>query len=236
MEKNIIVITNHADGSKAMEVVNYSNANMKIAIAALLDIAATDIILLSSSMSGGIFQVTKEYRGLEDDLHDTGLGRFIVKTEFAKLSPMPEYIPARFHIGDERSHEGVYNPAVVWNGYAVPYFTQEVADTILRGTSAHYKFDRLKFIIEEEEGEDIVYEAVNINGKHMYAIGGYFWTWEIEEDEEEDDTTQYLNYYRCPGCKAEWTDQWSAMCDDQCPECGKKNISPYDSEEIDNES
>jgi hypothetical protein len=38
-----------------------------------------------------------------------------------------------------------------------------------------------------------------------------------------------INHYRCPECQTEWTDEWDCACDDKCPECGCRNISPYDS-------
>lgn len=37
----------------------------------------------------------------------------------------------------------------------------------------------------------------------------------------------YLNYYTCPVCEHEWKDEWSCACDDECPECGTGDISPY---------
>ncbi len=41
----------------------------------------------------------------------------------------------------------------------------------------------------------------------------------------------FRNHYKCPGCGCHWTDDWSCMCDDDCPACGDRHISPYDSEE-----
>lgn len=40
----------------------------------------------------------------------------------------------------------------------------------------------------------------------------------------------FRNFYRCV-CGHEWQDEWSAMCDDECPQCGA-TISPYRSEDI----
>jgi DNA-directed RNA polymerase subunit M/transcription elongation factor TFIIS len=39
------------------------------------------------------------------------------------------------------------------------------------------------------------------------------------------------NFYRCPDCGEEWQDEWSCGCDDDCPECGARHISPYKSED-----
>src|SRR3954447_19042058 len=32
--------------------------------------------------------------------------------------------------------------------------------------------------------------------------------------------------------QAYWTDQWSATCDDDCPHCGARHMSPFDSERL----
>ncbi len=43
---------------------------------------------------------------------------------------------------------------------------------------------------------------------------------------------RFTNHYRCPGCGHEWQDEWSAMSDDDCPECGLRAIEPYKSDDI----
>ena len=42
----------------------------------------------------------------------------------------------------------------------------------------------------------------------------------------------FRNYYRCVRCDHEWTDDWSATCDDDCPRCGARHMSPYKSDDI----
>lgn len=42
----------------------------------------------------------------------------------------------------------------------------------------------------------------------------------------------FRNYYRCARCGEEWTDDWSATCDDDCPHCGARHMSPYKSEDV----
>jgi Zn-finger nucleic acid-binding protein len=42
----------------------------------------------------------------------------------------------------------------------------------------------------------------------------------------------FLNFYQCARCRRSWTDQWSSLCDDNCPHCGARHISPHDSEEL----
>lgn len=52
--------------------------------------------------------------------------------------------------------------------------------------------------------------------------------------ETETSTPQrdFLNHYDCPFCGHKWHSVWSAMCDDTCPECHARNISPVSSEEL----
>jgi len=41
----------------------------------------------------------------------------------------------------------------------------------------------------------------------------------------------FRNFYRCARCSRTWTDEWSATCDDDCPHCGARHMSPYKSED-----
>ena len=42
----------------------------------------------------------------------------------------------------------------------------------------------------------------------------------------------YRNYYQCARCDYEWSDDWSCMCDDDCPKCGARHMSPYESDDL----
>lgn len=42
----------------------------------------------------------------------------------------------------------------------------------------------------------------------------------------------FHNFYRCPKCYCEWEDILPATCDDDCPDCGARHISPYKSEDV----
>jgi predicted nucleic acid-binding Zn-ribbon protein len=44
----------------------------------------------------------------------------------------------------------------------------------------------------------------------------------------------FRNYYRCERCGHEWTDEWSAQCDD-CPKCGARHMSPYKSDDVEDD-
>jgi len=68
MNKNIVVITNTFGNDKAKIVQHFSDENVKEAISKLMDIKVKDLQCETSSMGGGIYKVTKKYRGLKDEL------------------------------------------------------------------------------------------------------------------------------------------------------------------------
>jgi hypothetical protein len=41
-----------------------------------------------------------------------------------------------------------------------------------------------------------------------------------------------LNKYHCERCGRSWTDEWSCACDDDCPRCGERHVSPFDSDDL----
>ena len=49
---------------------------------------------------------------------------------------------------------------------------------------------------------------------------------------DDDERVRFRNYYHCDDCGHEWQDEWSAMCDDDCPNCGARHWSPYKSEDV----
>ena len=42
----------------------------------------------------------------------------------------------------------------------------------------------------------------------------------------------FLNFYRCDTCGRIWTGEWSCTCDDECPHCEARDMSPFDSENL----
>jgi len=42
----------------------------------------------------------------------------------------------------------------------------------------------------------------------------------------------FRNHYRCGRCGKGWSDEWSCMCDDDCPHCGARHWSPVNSEDL----
>jgi hypothetical protein len=47
-----------------------------------------------------------------------------------------------------------------------------------------------------------------------------------------DEMAWYRNQYDCDRCGGSWTDEWSCMCDDDCPHCGARHMSPTESEDL----
>ncbi|HEY1542038.1 MAG TPA: hypothetical protein VGG01_06490 [Xanthobacteraceae bacterium] len=48
----------------------------------------------------------------------------------------------------------------------------------------------------------------------------------------DSSTLLFENHYICEQCEGTWTDIWSATCDDDCPHCGARHMSPFKSEEL----
>lgn len=44
--------------------------------------------------------------------------------------------------------------------------------------------------------------------------------------------TWFSNHYTCDRCGNDWTDEWSCMCDDDCPHCGARHMQPDESDDL----
>lgn len=42
----------------------------------------------------------------------------------------------------------------------------------------------------------------------------------------------FRNRYVCARCGRQWLDEWSCMCDDDCPHCEARHMSPLDSKDL----
>ena len=54
----------------------------------------------------------------------------------------------------------------------------------------------------------------------------------MNNEQDANVELNWRNFYRCPRCGHEWEDCWDCQCDDDCPNCGCRHISPYESEDI----
>ncbi len=66
--KNLVLITNLHSSSKAMVVENFADEKVKTAIEKLMEIKVKDLKCVSASANYGIYEVTKKYRGLKDEV------------------------------------------------------------------------------------------------------------------------------------------------------------------------
>lgn len=81
-----------------------------------------------------------------------------------------------------------------WNGYAVPYFTREAADALMRQTpELHFDEARNCFYTDEdrEENDDAGFEAIplHVGGStiEVYPIGAMSWCWHRAETERSNE-------------------------------------------------
>ncbi len=42
----------------------------------------------------------------------------------------------------------------------------------------------------------------------------------------------FLNQYECEECGETWEDEWSCMCDDDCPHCGARHMETCSSVDL----
>lgn len=42
----------------------------------------------------------------------------------------------------------------------------------------------------------------------------------------------FLNFYRCGRCSRIWSGEWSCTCDDECPHCGFRDMTPFNCEDL----
>ena len=50
---------------------------------------------------------------------------------------------------------------------------------------------------------------------------------------EDDENQMFYIEYTCPYCEdSQWADYWSCLVDGVCPDCGTKNISPVNWQDV----
>lgn len=65
--------------------------------------------------------------------------------------------------------------------------------------------------------------------KRSPRLGAFYWYILIADCTQE--VRLFKNFYECDDCGHQWEDVWSCQCDDDCPECGARHMSPYKSED-----
>ena len=113
---------------------------------------------------------------------------------------------SRFGIDTNEEEFVGYTTGALWNGWATPYFTKEVADEIVKVNNKGCSYDQRDQIgyyaiynaekdqyefYDPDLDEPDVFEGEDcetVDGKlHLYGIGAYCWIWdEIEEEKEQE--------------------------------------------------
>lgn len=145
----------------------------------------------------------------------------------------PEYIPSNLSI--EFFKEILANVETV-AGIGEQYGQQTLIDLIyLQNFLARYKPGSAAFIEQTHGSRIIEFLHTLPNGKRYLKFVSadlsdetISTTVKVASELEQD---RFLNHYRCSECGQEWNDIWSATCDDDCPKCGARHISPYASDD-----
>jgi len=57
-------------------------------------------------------------------------------------------------------------------------------------------------------------------------------TCDVESLDKFEMPPWFLNHYTCGKCGHQWSDEWSATCDDDCPSCGARHWAPTHSDDL----
>ncbi len=140
-----------------------------------------DLHTLTNAQLDDLYEEVIGYRAIEDGTsRETAIE--ILYEHYLHIT----YIPATFTTDHEHFYAGEYNPFEDWNGYAVPRFTKEVAEQILKDTRPDFDWgydaanDRF-FGICEHIGFGYTWPCEDNNYQRRYSIGGCEWVWKAVE-------------------------------------------------------
>ena len=91
-----------------------------------------------------------------------------------------------------------------WNGWACPYFTKEVAESIMKVNnkiagedcpmSYDAKTDTFSRYYDEDSNDE--FQGEDINGMHLYPIGTCCWIWDDLADYQSEQSKKLMEYLR----------------------------------------
>lgn len=111
-----------------------------------------------------------------------------------------ELVPSRFSSDDEppetsKWYHGFHQPSHRWNGWACPFFSEEVAHQMMDdlrkdGYRAEYHKAADSFYVKHQDDEashkfEPVLATIDGEEKKLYSIGGFLWCWYVESEELE---------------------------------------------------
>ena len=91
-----------------------------------------------------------------------------------------------------------------WNGWSCPWFTQEVANEIMRvnnkvnGEDYQMQYERVydMFVREEDGDEPYMSRGYDIEDLHLYPIGNSCWIWDDLANYQTDQSKMLMEYLR----------------------------------------
>jgi len=104
---------------------------------------------------------------------------------------------------------------------ALNHLREVVNDPDLRATPE--ELDRARAIYGSDEIE-IDEGAFTSRCEEENGLWVSAWVWVTLPEPEYGKGV--LNEYTCPACGTEWESEWDCACDDDCPSCGLRAISP----------
>lgn len=106
--------------------------------------------------------------------------------------PTNKLIPAKFFIENEagvKSFDGFHDPKITWNGFAVPHFTFEQATQVMNAVfpekfengirERYWELNKSADFVGVDGMFDAIFPGAEIEGKELWPIGGFLWTWEV---------------------------------------------------------
>ena len=99
-----------------------------------------------------------------------------------------------------------------------------------KGRKSKDFMERLKILGVEQLIEKISFDGLDLGVEDVQIIEDLECPYGDLEDEDFD--MLFKNHYKCPKCNCRWEDEYECMVDDDCPKCGLRHISPWDSEQL----
>ena len=107
----------------------------------------------------------------------------------------------------------------------------EITIDKLKGIALHIKIEAANDLGLKDERFKGIVEGLDKAINHLERVAGER-CFEVEIQDNKEMVMTWLNYYECPECNDTWQDEWDCQVDNDCPSCGCRHISPYESVDI----
>jgi hypothetical protein len=110
---------------------------------------------------------------------------------------MKELKAVQVELDESGPYQAYAKPGELWNGFAVPAFTEEVALQVLEDVKSWtwYLDPEIDSFLIRHEGDDLGDPPYKCQGfsawtsdgpQHLYPIGAYFWSWRLVKEAIND--------------------------------------------------